>query len=418
MVLKDIAKQVSGSVIYLDVDGTLVTDGHTSISPEVQRDVLLLSEKNRVILASNGNDTRTKALAGRLGVEHVSGCHKPFPNKLQRATAKDNNIIVIGDKYITDGLLAVFLKGAFYRSSRLTSSKDSLVTQVVNQIDDLVYMIVPFVHILRPQQWVKNLLLFAPAVFAGTFFFQDTFINGLITFIAFSLAASAVYVGNDIVDRDLDGLHPRKKRRPVASGRLTVVVAGVYGALLALAALLLSVVVPGILLIIALYIVLNSAYSLYLKHIPIMDVSTVSGLYVLRIVAGGIATTTILSSWILIATFLLALFLISAKRKGESTQENKRRVLERYSTQTLDALLLGSALLALTAYSLWTIFTYAHPLTALSIFIVTAVLFRTIHNLYNHPEKGESPELMVFTDPWTLGLTVLWGVSMWFLLYV
>src|SRR5262249_47130923 len=154
---------------------------------------------------------------------------------------------------------------------------------------------------LRPHQWVKNLLVFVPIVAAHTVYRGDVLLRSLVTFTVFCSAASAIYVLNDICDIEADRQHPRKRARPFASGELSI------PSDLALASILIAAAIGGavlgvsarLALLVAAYIVVTSAYSLRLKHQPVIDVFTLAGLYILRIVAGGAATDTPLSSWLL-----------------------------------------------------------------------------------------------------------------------
>lgn len=275
-----------------------------------------------------------------------------------------------------------------------------------------------FLALIRPRQWVKNVLIFAPAVFAGTVFSPQTFGAALLTFLAFCAGASAVYIFNDLKDIEEDQAHPQKQHRPLAKGLLRE-----YDALIALGvsfgvSVALSFLVQGLLAIIVLYLVLNILYTLFLKRIAVVDVAFVSSFYVLRVVAGGVATGTALSSWIILATFFLALFLVVGKRRGEFEQSQKRTSLHGYAKETLDTLLIGAGILAVCAYSLWAVLIHSSSLAVYSVILVTAVIFRVMNHLYQHPEEGETPEYMVFSDRWIFGATVLWGFLMFILLYV
>jgi decaprenyl-phosphate phosphoribosyltransferase len=275
----------------------------------------------------------------------------------------------------------------------------------------------PYFRLARPRQWVKNVLVFTPAFFAGSLFAPASFGAAVVAFVTFSLAASAVYVFNDLQDLEEDRRHPHKKDRPLASGALSerdaLVMLGVLVGLAFLATLL----VPALTGIMLLYLGLNVLYSLFLKRVAIVDVAFVSSFYVLRVVAGGVATGVLLSPWIILATFFLALFLIIGKRRGEERLPMKRASLAEYAPQALDAMLLASAILAIASYSLWSVLVHPSSLAPYSVIPVTAVIFRMLNHLYRSPEVGERPEHAVFGDRWILALTVLWGLSMLALLY-
>jgi 4-hydroxybenzoate polyprenyltransferase len=176
-----------------------------------------------------------------------------------------------------------------------------------------------FARALRPHQWVKNLLVFVPIVAAHTMFRGDLLRVSVLTFIAFSLSASAIYVLNDISDIQSDRAHPRKRARPFAAGDLTIP----SGVMVAIVLLVLAIVVAAtaissqLALLVIAYLVVTSAYSLRLKQQPVTDVFTLTSLYILRIVAGGVATDTSLSSWLLAFALFLFLSLAFIKRFTE-----------------------------------------------------------------------------------------------------
>lgn len=276
----------------------------------------------------------------------------------------------------------------------------------------------PYLHLLRPKQWIKNILVFTPAFFAGALFTPQTLIEAAFAFVAFCGAASAVYIFNDLKDKDEDATHPRKRSRPLAKGNVKTNTALVLLGVSFLVALLSAVMVPAVLFPLFAYVVLNIGYTLFLKQIPVIDVVVVAFFYVLRVVVGGIATDIILSPWIILATFFLALFLVVGKRRGEKLGTQTRTALKSYAPQTLDALLLASAVLSVLAYTMWVVFIHPSSFGVYSVGIVTAVIFKMMNRLYLQPEDGETPETAVFVDPWILVLTVLWGLLMLSLLYL
>ena len=184
----------------------------------------------------------------------------------------------------------------------------------------------PFTRALRPHQSAKNLLVFVPLIAAHQFGRVDLWVASALTFIAFSLCASAIYILNDISDIEADRLHPRKRTRPFAAGELGIpfgiAAAGVL--LISSFAVALLGVSGRLALTILLYVVVTSAYSLRLKREPVVDVFTLAGLYVLRIVAGGIATATPLTSWLLGFALFLFLSLAFVKRYVELVAVNDR----------------------------------------------------------------------------------------------
>jgi 4-hydroxybenzoate polyprenyltransferase/phosphoglycolate phosphatase-like HAD superfamily hydrolase len=184
----------------------------------------------------------------------------------------------------------------------------------------------PFVRVLRPHQAAKNLLVFVPLIAAHQFARADLVVAAALTFIAFSLCASAIYILNDICDIEADRLHPRKRSRPFAAGELSIPVGLAASGVLLISSFTVALTgVSGQLaLALLLYVVVTSAYSVRLKREPVVDVFTLAGLYVLRIVAGGIATATPLTSWLLGFALFLFLSLAFVKRYVELVAVNGR----------------------------------------------------------------------------------------------
>lgn len=184
------------------------------------------------------------------------------------------------------------------------------------------------IRLLRPQQWIKNLFILVPLFFGGALFDLHALLQGLVAVLAFSLAASSVYCYNDIVDADADRQHPVKCRRPVASGAISPRQAyGLMALMLALAAVV-TLLIDGrnmlyVQLVIAFYYVLNMAYCSRLKQYAIIDVCIVAFGFVLRLLAGGLATEIELSKWIVLMTFLITLFMSFAKRRDDVLRMNE-----------------------------------------------------------------------------------------------
>jgi hypothetical protein len=226
---------------------------------------------------------------------------------------------------------------------------------------------------LRPQEWVKNLLVFAGLLFSGKLDQGPQVLDAILTFVAFCGISSAGYLLNDLLDVEHDRQHPEKRHRPIASGALLPGTAVAIAATLALAAVLLALLavdaeVAGL---VALYGVITAAYSLGLKRLVIIDVMTIASLFVLRVVAGAIAVESQASEFLLICTAMLALFLGFTKRRQEAileestpdaaspasveaTEANTRPVLEHYSLAFLDqmvAMVTASAILSYVIYA-------------------------------------------------------------------
>ncbi len=292
---------------------------------------------------------------------------------------------------------------------------------------------------MRVRQWTKNLFVFAPLVFSHNLFslrLKDVFVMA----IAFCLSGSAVYFFNDIHDRDLDRLHPVKRLRPVASGRLAVRTAWILAALCGLAGLGLATVSGGWigLGIASSYLCLNGMYSLRLKRVAYLDVLCIATGFLLRVFAGAAAARVPVSFWIQLNTFLLALFLGFGKRFHELTvlrQANRispvenpsgadrfgslaRPALGHYHPRTLNALLgILQVLIPMTflAYTLDPVSARHHHLV-FTVPWITLALYR-FHRISSEPGKWASPTDRMLQDPWFLLLAAGWAASVMWLLY-
>ena len=218
-------------------------------------------------------------------------------------------------------------------------------------------MLKSLVILLRPQQWLKNLFVLAPAFFAGSFLIVDVLKGSLLTFLIFSAAASTVYIFNDWIDRQADSKHPEKKTRPIASGQISGKIALITGLLTLLMSMLigLSFLNFEVIAITGSYLVLNLAYTLILKNIAILDVSSIATGFVLRLFAGSEATGIELSSWIITLTFLLALFLALAKRRDDVIREQRgeertRTSIKGYNLRFLDQTMTVMGAVVIVAY--------------------------------------------------------------------
>ncbi len=217
---------------------------------------------------------------------------------------------------------------------------------------------------MRPKQWVKNLLVFTPLIFARKVGEGALVFDAFIAFLSFCFAASSVYMINDVLDMENDKLHPRKKERPVASGRLPSTVAVKTAILLTAGSILVVFVSPGLGLRFVsfpvIYIVLNISYSVYLKHVVIVDAIVVALGFLLRVIAGGEAIRVPCSSWLIICTLFVSLLISFLKRRTEMLmleegKESHRKVLEEYDPDYLNIIPGPLAALTVMAYSLYTV---------------------------------------------------------------
>lgn len=259
--------------------------------------------------------------------------------------------------------------------------------------------------LLRPKQWTKNLLVFAAALFTGTFTLEALRLSGL-AFAAMCLASSATYVFNDLRDAQRDRNHPKKKLRPIASGDIAPVPAGVIG-LLALAgsfALAWSLG-HGVVLAIAGYLGLQAAYNLGLKAVPITDVFIIALGFVVRAVLGALAMNVMISGWLFFCTMFLALMLGFSKRRDEFLRmgefgSGSRSSLQHYSQPVLDlmvGLFAGASMLSYGIYSIESQTAKAHPSLILTALFVTYGICRYLYLVF-HDSQGEEPETILLTD--------------------
>ena len=271
-------------------------------------------------------------------------------------------------------------------------------------------------RLLRPKQWIKNLFVLAPLIFSGLFTRRPALLLALFGAFMFSVAASIVYVFNDLSDRHIDALHPVKRHtRPLASGAVSVSTARVLLAALGALLLLGSYVSVQLIAVLLVYVVLNVLYSSWLKRIPVVDIFCVAAGFVLRVYAGAVVIDVPLSSWMLITTLSIALYLAAIKRRDELEVQGDgaRAVLGQYTTPLLDRFALMSSVCAMVFYSLFVVTT--RPVLAFTIPFVLFGIFRYWF-LVDRQGRGESPTDALWSDP-LLAITVLmWGALCAYLL--
>lgn len=214
--------------------------------------------------------------------------------------------------------------------------------------------------LIRPHQYIKNLFIFSPLFFAAKIAEVHLLANAAIAFVAFSLTASAIYVFNDYIDIEDDSRHPQKKDRPLASRAISKPQAVIIMLVLfILGSVLMTSVLPKATGVLLAYVIMNIAYSLKLKHIAILDVTTVAIGFVLRLFIGSVVTGIPLSMWIVVMTFLLALFMTLAKRRDDvliylNTGKKMRKVIDGYNLQLLNTSMAIMASVVIVAYTIYT----------------------------------------------------------------
>lgn len=282
------------------------------------------------------------------------------------------------------------------------------------------------IEAMRPQQWVKNGFVVAPLLFAGKVGVLSAVRDSGVAFVAFAFGSSAIYLLNDVLDREQDRRHPEKSRRPIASGRLSISAALITAVVLAASSLFLSWFLGlTVLVCTGLYIGLQIGYCLFFKHWVIIDVMVLGVGFVLRVLAGAGAVEAEASQWLILCTLLLALFLGFAKRRhelvalGEGSGKH-RRVLEEYSAELVDqisSVLLGATIVC---YAIYTISPRTHDEVSenlvYSVVFVIYGLFRYLYLVQKGRYAGSPTEALLKDIPLFV-CVLLWAVYCWTVIY-
>lgn len=268
---------------------------------------------------------------------------------------------------------------------------------------------------LRPRQWTKNLLLFAGIVFAAQLGDVGRWVDAVAAFVAYCAASSAAYLVNDVRDAEEDRRHPLKRLRPIARGELSSTAAlGLAAVLIAVAVGLVAPLGLDALAYLGAFVALQLAYSLGLKHLVLVDVMAIGGLFVIRAAAGADAVEVRISPWLLLCTALLALFLGLVKRRGElvlvgADATPGRPVLDSYSLALVDQLVSVVAASTIIAYSLYTFTAHSDAMMATIPFVLFGV-FRYLL-LVHRQGLGEEPDAVLVKDVPILVTVALWAAA-------
>jgi decaprenyl-phosphate phosphoribosyltransferase len=266
--------------------------------------------------------------------------------------------------------------------------------------------------LIRIRHWVKNLFLFIPVFFAGELFNLENIQVLVVSFICFSLIASSIYIINDYFDRNLDRFHPEKKNRPLASGKVSVTMAFVV---------CVSFLVVG--LVITLYFFINLGYSIGLKNISILDIMLVATGFLLRTIAGGILINVPISKWLLIIVYLLALFLVLAKRLDDFEKDGKvsRKTVRNYNRNFIHSGITMISGIITLAYIMYTISDdvmqrmHSEHLYITSIFVIAGIMrYLQITIVEN---RSGSPTEIFLTDRFIFLTLVGWILSFFIIIY-
>jgi 4-hydroxybenzoate polyprenyltransferase len=281
---------------------------------------------------------------------------------------------------------------------------------------------------LRPQQWTKNLFVFAGLLFSGRLLDRTAWPAAVAAFLIFCGLSGAVYLVNDVLDRAADAQHPLKRLRPIASGALSPGLALGFAVVLAAVCIAAATAVNAGLTITAVsYMALLAAYSAALKHYVIIDVLTLSAGFVLRAVAGAVAIAVPISHWLLVCTTLLALFIGLSKRRHELTlltggAAGHRPILQEYSPYLLDQMISVVTAATLVAYSLYTFSSetaerLGSERLGLTVPFVLYGIFRYLYLVHQRNEGG-SPSELLLTDRPLLVCVALWAAAVVLVIYV
>jgi 4-hydroxybenzoate polyprenyltransferase len=312
----------------------------------------------------------------------------------------------------------------------------------------MVNTVYQIIRTARPRQWLKNFSIFAAPAFSGKLFHPSVLTPAILAFGVFCLASSAAYFINDIIDAPKDRLHPIKKNRPIASGKLSVRTAWLVALSLIAASIIFSLNFIGTYFTIAVitYLLIQLIYSTYLRNIIILDSLTVATGFVIRVFAGGFAALTSLSSWLILSTVGLSLLLAFGKRRSEKTILSKhllsdqqpspetRKTLRYYPDRLLDSMISMSATYAIITYSLFTFQVSPQGILPgvstllpsilrtpkwmmLTIPLVIYGVARYLYVIYER-EDAESPERVLLSDKPLLLTVLFWGISILTIIYL
>jgi 4-hydroxybenzoate polyprenyltransferase len=286
-------------------------------------------------------------------------------------------------------------------------------------------------RLLRPKQWTKNIFVFAALVFSKQLLNPDSVLLSVKAFFAFSFAASFIYVMNDIADRERDRLHPKKRFRPIASGEISLRSAFVIATiLLALIALFVYDLDWHFTMCIIVYLVMNLAYSFYLKDVVLIDVFVIAIGFMLRVIGGALVLNVARSSWLILTTMFLSLFLGIAKRRGElialgtpgTVGYHTRKVLEHYSVEFTEQMTTICAAGFVFSYALYTVSDRTVKMfgTENLIFTTPFVLYGVFRYLYllHKKQLGENPTEVILSDIPTLLNFLAYAVAMLTIIYL
>lgn len=285
-----------------------------------------------------------------------------------------------------------------------------------------------YIKLIRVYQWIKNLFVFLPVFFAGKMLEdQQALQDVMLIFFSFSFTASGIYVLNDLMDREADRQHPEKQSRPIASGKVSP-----YKAIILIALLLPIGLASAFLihfnagLIVLTYCIMNILYSMKLKHVPILDISIIAIGFLLRIYSGGIVADVILSRWIIIMTFLLALFMAIAKRRDDvlifhASGNKVRKSVDGYNLEFINTSLAVMSAVIVVAYIMYTLSADAmHSIQNPNIYMTTLFVILGILRYLQITmveNKSGSPTKILLKDRFIQITVLCWIIAYYIFIY-
>jgi 4-hydroxybenzoate polyprenyltransferase len=289
-------------------------------------------------------------------------------------------------------------------------------------------MLLNYLKLIRIQQWVKNVFVFVPLLFSHNLFERDYFLTILFAFFIFSLASSAIYVINDLIDIEADSAHPFKKNRPLPSGAISKTTAVIiFIVILIVIGLLLPNFNYNFIICVAAFIVLNILYTFYFKHVVILDVFSIAAGFTLRVLAGAFVINVPISSWLILTTMFLSLFLGVMKRHSELTltpadeNSSSRKVLADYSLNFADQMATVAAAGVIICYALYTVAerTVSVFSTENLIYTTPFVVFGIFRYMYLEymSNRGENTTKIIATDFPMIVTVVLYIVTTVLIIY-
>lgn len=290
------------------------------------------------------------------------------------------------------------------------------------------------IKLARPHQWIKNVFCLAGVFFGGHFLEWPFVFKALLVFAGFCALSSAVYIFNDVHDRESDRLHPQKKNRPLVKGTVKVSTALFIAALALIAGFAIFTFLgsefPSVAAVAGIYVALNVAYTLRLKHMPLLDVNVIAVGFVLRVAAGAFGIAIEPTRWILLCTYFLALLVAFGKRRAElfvaiegdaatgekGSVNNRRKALEGYTLEVLDIGLVVCAVLVIASYSFYCVFSHEDVLIVATVIPVVVGALRYL-TLAREGVVAETPELIVMRDRLIQIDFLVWAALFGYVLY-